>query len=87
MDRARYIMIGGFLGAGKTTSIQEFAKYLDRQGLRVGLITNDQGVGLVDTALGKSNRFPVEGNRRRLLLLPIRFTHRCSHQSIGRESP
>ena len=60
MNRARYIMIGGFLGAGKTTSIQEFAKHLDSQGLKVGLITNDQGVGLVDTALGKANRFPVE---------------------------
>lgn len=53
-------MIGGFLGAGKTTSIQEFARHLDAQGLKVGLITNDQGVGLVDTALGKANRFPVE---------------------------
>lgn len=60
MNRARYIMIGGFLGAGKTTSIQQFAKHLDSQGVKVGLITNDQGVGLVDTALGRSNRFPVE---------------------------
>lgn len=53
-------MIGGFLGAGKTTSIQKFAQHLDSQGLRVGLITNDQGAGLVDSALGRSNRFPVE---------------------------
>ena len=60
MDKSRYIMIGGFLGAGKTTSIQQFAKHLDAQGLKVGLITNDQGAGLVDSALGRSNRFPVE---------------------------
>ncbi len=53
-------MIGGFLGAGKTTSIQKFAQHLDKQGLRVGLITNDQGAGLVDSALGRSNDFPVE---------------------------
>ena len=53
-------MIGGFLGAGKTTSIQKFAQHLDNQGLRVGLITNDQGAGLVDSALGRSNHFPVE---------------------------
>ena len=53
-------MIGGFLGAGKTTSIQKFAQHLDDQGLRVGLITNDQGAGLVDSALGRSNDFPVE---------------------------
>lgn len=57
---SRYLMIGGFLGAGKTTLIQRFARYLDRQGLRVGLITNDQGAGLVDSAIGRSNRFPVE---------------------------
>ncbi len=61
MDQpARYIMIGGFLGAGKTTSIQKFAQHLTAQGLKVGLITNDQGMGLVDSALGRSNRFPVE---------------------------
>jgi len=60
-SRARYIMIGGFLGAGKTTAIQAFARYLsEKKGRRVGLITNDQGVGLVDSALGRSNQFPVE---------------------------
>ena len=42
-----YIMVGGFLGAGKTTLIQRFAKYIDGKGHKVGLITNDQGVGLV----------------------------------------
>lgn len=57
---ARYIMIGGFLGAGKTTAIGRFARHLDARGLKVGLITNDQGAGLVDSALGRSNRFPVE---------------------------
>lgn len=57
---AHYIMIGGFLGAGKTTLIQRFARYLDERGRRVGLITNDQGAGLVDSAIGRSNRFPVE---------------------------
>ncbi|MDF1755977.1 MAG: GTP-binding protein [Verrucomicrobiales bacterium] len=57
---SNYIMIGGFLGAGKTTIIQRFAKYLDANGQSVGLITNDQGAGLVDSAIGKSNQFPVE---------------------------
>ena len=57
---SRYIMIGGFLGAGKTTLIQRFARYLDSKGLRVGLITNDQGAGLVDSAIGRSNQYPVE---------------------------
>ena len=58
--RPRYIMIGGFLGAGKTTSIQAFAEHLESRGVKVGLITNDQGSGLVDSALGRSKQFPVE---------------------------
>ncbi|YCM45469.1 GTP-binding protein [Verrucomicrobiaceae bacterium 227] len=60
-ERARYIMIGGFLGAGKTTSIQAFARYISERKLqKVGLITNDQGAGLVDSAIGRSHQFPVE---------------------------
>jgi G3E family GTPase len=53
-------MVGGFLGAGKTTAILRLAESLDRQGRRVGLITNDQSVGLVDTAMLASHGFPVE---------------------------
>ena len=57
---ARYIMIGGFLGAGKTTAVAQLARHLHDQGLRVGLITNDQGSHLVDTAMLESRGFPVE---------------------------
>ena len=57
---SRYIMIGGFLGAGKTTLIQRFAAHINKCDQKVGLITNDQGAGLVDSAIGRSNRFPVE---------------------------
>ena len=60
MTRARYVMIGGFLGAGKTTAILQLAEHLDRAGRRVGLITNDQSVGLVDTAMLASHGFAVE---------------------------
>jgi G3E family GTPase len=59
-DRARYIMIGGFLGAGKTTALARLARRLVDQGRRVGLITNDQGSELVDTAMLRSKGFPVE---------------------------
>jgi len=58
--KARYIMIGGFLGAGKTTAVSKLAAHLSAQGLRVGLITNDQGNQLVDTAMLASRGFPVE---------------------------
>ena len=55
--KARYIMIGGFLGAGKTTAVGNLAKLLTDRGLRVGLITNDQGRNLVDTAMLRSRGF------------------------------
>jgi len=60
MAKARYVMIGGFLGAGKTTAILRLARHLVGQGLKVGLITNDQSLGLVDTAMQRSAGFDVE---------------------------
>ena len=36
---ARYIMIGGFLGAGKTTTISRLAKHYMQQGKNVGSLT------------------------------------------------
>jgi G3E family GTPase len=60
MTKARYIMIGGFLGAGKTTAVLALARHLRAAGKRPGLITNDQSFGLVDTAMLSSNGFDVE---------------------------
>src|SRR5256886_17021785 len=58
--KARYIMIGGFLGAGKTTAVGKLAQRLTDDGFRVGLITNDQGRNLVDTAMLRSQGFATE---------------------------
>jgi len=58
--KARYIMIGGFLGSGKTTAVGKLAQHLSAQGLKVGLITNDQASGLVDTKMLRSQGFPTE---------------------------
>jgi G3E family GTPase len=58
--QARYIMIGGFLGAGKTTAVSRLARHLTGRQLRVGLITNDQGRELVDTRMLKSQGFATE---------------------------
>jgi len=55
-----FIMIGGFLGAGKTTAVSQLARHLTESGLRVGLIANDQSSGLVDTAILKSHGFAVQ---------------------------
>ncbi len=46
----RFLLIGGFLGAGKTTLIGELTRKLEGEGRKVALITNDQGQGLMDTA-------------------------------------
>lgn len=58
--KARYIMIGGFLGAGKTTAVAALAQHLTARGRRVGLITNDQGSELVDTAMLRARGFATE---------------------------
>lgn len=51
MKTTRIILAGGFLGAGKTTLLWNAAQHLMKQGLRVGLITNDQAPELVDSTL------------------------------------
>jgi G3E family GTPase len=57
---ALYVMVGGFLGAGKTTALIRAGEHLTRVGKRVGLIMNDQSEALVDTALVRAKNFPVE---------------------------
>jgi Ni2+-binding GTPase involved in maturation of urease and hydrogenase len=58
--KAHYVMVGGFLGAGKTTALLRAGAHLARNGKRVGLIVNDQSDALVDTALVRSRELPVE---------------------------
>src|SRR6516165_1928687 len=60
MSHVRFIMLGGFLGAGKTTLIARLAKHYQAQGRRVGVVTNDQAQDLVDTNNLRSQGFPVE---------------------------
>ena len=70
---ADYVMVGGFLGAGKTTAMLRLAEHLTQRGQRVGLITNDQSQGLVDTSMVDVERLPVAGDHRRMLLLPLQL--------------
>lgn len=53
LPMTRFVLVGGFLGAGKTTVIARLVRWLGARGLRCGLITNDQGAGLVDSALAR----------------------------------
>src|ERR1700682_5867932 len=60
MKRLRFALIGGFLGAGKTTAMARLARFYTSRGQRVGLVTNDQARDLVDTNSLRSQGFPVE---------------------------
>jgi Ni2+-binding GTPase involved in maturation of urease and hydrogenase len=60
MKRVRYVMVGGFLGAGKTTTLARLARAYTGRGQKVGLVTNDQAADLVDTHSLRSQGFPVE---------------------------
>lgn len=55
----RLHLVGGFLGSGKTTAIIHAARLLMERGLRVGVITNDQGKYLVDTAFFQLGGVPA----------------------------
>ena len=52
-------LVGGFLGSGKSTAIIEAARILSDQGLRVGIITNEQGKHLVDTGFLRAHNLPA----------------------------
>jgi len=54
-----YIMVGGFLGAGKTSTISRLARHYMAQGKKVGIVTNDQTTDLVDTQSLRSQGFDV----------------------------
>ncbi len=55
----RIHLVGGFLGAGKTTAIIQAARALMAQGVTVGVVTNDKGKHLVDTAFFRSAALPT----------------------------
>lgn len=59
VKRIRFLMIGGFLGAGKTTTIARLARHYMDEGLKVGLVTNDQAYNLVDTQSLRAQGFRV----------------------------
>ncbi|PYT31737.1 MAG: cobalamin synthesis protein P47K [Acidobacteria bacterium] len=54
------ILVGGFLGAGKTTLMLSAARLLRGIGRCVGIVLNDQGDELVDTRLAEAAGFPAQ---------------------------
>jgi len=58
--KTRMVLIGGFLGSGKTTLINKIAQQMMSEKKRIGIITNDQGQLLVDTEFIKVRGIDVE---------------------------
>jgi G3E family GTPase len=56
----RYIVVGGFLGAGKTTAICRLGHLFAKLEHKIGVVTNDEGTELVDTAQLRAAGFTVE---------------------------
>ena len=55
----RFLLVGGFLGSGKTTAIINACQHLLKNNHRVAVITNDQGEQQVDTALVRNFGIPA----------------------------
>jgi Ni2+-binding GTPase involved in maturation of urease and hydrogenase len=60
MQLTRFVMVGGFLGAGKTTALGRLARHYQARGHRIGVVTNDQAQDLVDTSNLRHQGFAVE---------------------------
>ncbi|MFN8007564.1 MAG: GTP-binding protein [Terriglobia bacterium] len=60
MTRVLIACVGGFLGSGKTTALVSAARELASRGLRVGVITNDQGKRIIDTQVMFSHGLAAE---------------------------
>jgi G3E family GTPase len=58
MSTLRLILVGGFLGSGKTTAIANACKILSDKGITTSVITNDQGDYLVDSRFIKNTGIP-----------------------------
>lgn len=59
-ERIRFMVVSGFLGAGKTTTMIALGEYMDKHYGHVGLIANDLGANLVDTNLTQTTGCTVE---------------------------
>lgn len=54
MDPIRFMVVSGFLGAGKTTTMIALGEWMDEHWGKTAIIANDMGANLVDTNLTKT---------------------------------
>jgi G3E family GTPase len=83
----RIVIIGGFLGAGKTTLISNLAKRLTDEGKRVGIIMNDQGEALVDAKYTCGLGLEVEEVLRGCFCCRFPDFMHCARTLVDRKGP
>lgn len=59
-EKIRFMVVSGFLGAGKTTTMIAMGSHMDKTYGKVGIIANDLGANLVDTNLTQTSGCTVE---------------------------
>lgn len=59
-DMIRFMVMSGFLGAGKTTTMIALGEHMNKTHGKVGIIANDLGANLVDTNLTQTSGCTVE---------------------------
>ena len=59
-ERIRFMVVSGFLGAGKTTTMIALGEHMNKTYGKVGIIANDLGANLVDTNLTQTSGCTVE---------------------------
>ena len=62
MSAIRFVLLGGFLGSGKTTTLLRLARHYVAAGKRVGIIANDQAENLVDSETFRAAGPPDRGS-------------------------
>ncbi|MBR3689803.1 MAG: GTPase (G3E family) [Eggerthellaceae bacterium] len=55
MEQIRFMVMSGFLGAGKTTTMIALAEHMDENYGKTAIIANDLGANLVDTSLTQTS--------------------------------
>ena len=60
VDKIRFRVMSGFLGAGKTTAMISMGQVMNKNYGKVGIIANDLGANLVDTNLTQTSGCTVE---------------------------
>ena len=60
IEKIRFMVMSGFLGAGKTTTMIALGEHMNKTYGKVGIIANDLGANLVDTNLTQTSGCTVE---------------------------